>query len=129
MRTQNCYKCDRSVIEVDECIEDDDQCPLSMKDLYYKDMELVYKPTMDRLRDDMNQVKKLAQQIAMICHKHDWPMPKTGTEPTIPDALIDPNPFRGDGFPNNMPHHDLRTASLQDVYDQVDRDSERKGDL
>ena len=94
----------------------------------YEDFELVYKPSIDRLRDDMARVRDLAKEIVLICSAHDWPMPETGTEPTIPDALIDPNPFRGDGFPNNMPHHDLRTSSLQEAYDQVDLDYERKGD-
>lgn len=43
----------------------------------YKDMELVYKPSIDRLRDDMARVKDLAKEIVEICSKHDWPMPKT----------------------------------------------------
>jgi hypothetical protein len=46
---------------------------------YYKDMEVVYKPAVQRLRDDMKRIRDLAQEIALLAASHDYPEIATPT--------------------------------------------------
>jgi uncharacterized protein YeeX (DUF496 family) len=71
----------------------------------YEDFEIVYKPAVQRLRDDMKRIRDLAREIALLAASHDYPEIKTGTEIAKGTA-----------------------KSPRDVYEQVDLDHERKGD-
>ena len=88
---------------------------------YYRDMELVYKPTMDRLRDDMQRIKEIAES-------HEWPTaaakcPHCG-QSMRPTDLEDIRTALQTEVQAKSPHE----SSLQDVYDRVDLTYERKGD-
>jgi len=84
-------------------------------------MELVYKPSVQRLREDMKLIRELAQEIALLAASHDYPEIKTGTEVAKGTAKSHTDhPYRH--FDRTCP------ACVGSVYEQVDLDAERRGD-
>jgi hypothetical protein len=54
----------------------------------YRDMEVVYKPAVQRLRDDMQRIRDLAQEIALLAASHDYPEIATPTPILATDGCI-----------------------------------------
>lgn len=92
---------------------------------YYKDMELIYKPAVQKLRDDMKRIGELANQIYAIAKAHDYPeiatpSPMQNAEdsaPVAPEfsgasgaATALPPVWGDDGFPFHVPTEPLRPA-------------------
>jgi hypothetical protein len=92
----------------------------------YRDMEVVYKPAVQRLRDDMKRIRDLAQEIALLAASHDYPEIKTEVTKGTAKSPCTTRPS----------HHPYACfcalCQLSDrnrnVYEQVDLDHERRGD-